>query len=197
MSQRIVSNQTQGTMKQRYHDSLLDIFLALGIFFATAAISAGLFWLAGILPFVISLVWVSARQSVTAPRRGGSVAESAQSSPRRLMFTLFSILGLVAFVLGVVMLWMFTSDNTPMGWREWVSQNFVLVGWVFGGLLLGMIALLGRLPRYYFYALLALAAGTGGSSLGFQPVLYVLSLAGLMLVIGLINLLGFLRTRPR
>lgn len=197
MSQRIVSNQTRGTMYHGYQDGLLDIFLALGILFATAAFSAGLFWLVAILPVVFSLVWVKARQSTIAPRLAGGIPASTRSGKSRLVFALLSILGVFAFALGVVMFWMFATDNTPIGLREWVRQNFVLICWVFGGLLLGLIALLARLPRYYFYALLALAAGTGGSLLGLQPVIYVMILAALMLVVGLITLLHFFRTHPR
>lgn len=198
MSQRIASNQTRGTTYPGYHqDGLLDIFLALGILFATVAFSAGLFWLVAILPVVFSLVWVSARQSITTPRLAGSAPASTHSEKSRLAFVSLSVLGVVAFALGVAMFWLFTTDNTPIGLREWLSQNFVLVCWVFGGLLLALIALLTRLPRYYFYALLALAAGIGGPYLGFQPVRYVVGLAVLMLAVGLISLLHFLRTHPR
>lgn len=197
MSQRIVFNQTSGTMNQGFHDGLLDIFLALGILFATVAISAGLFWLVAILPVVFSLIWGTARQSITAPRLSGSVPDNTRASKSRLVFGLLSILGVVSFALGVVMFWMFVTDNTPIGLREWIRQNFVLVCWVFGGLILGLTALLARLPRFYFYALLAFVAGTAGPLLGLQPVTYVISLAALMLVVGLVTLLRFFRTHPR
>lgn len=198
MSQRTVSNQTGGIMYHRYHqDGLLDIFLALGIMFATVAFSAGMFWLVAILPVVFSLLWASSRQSITASRLAMSSPAASRAGKNQHVFILLTILGLVSFILGAVMFWMFATDNTPAGLREWVRQNLVLIAWVFGGFLLGLIALLARQPRYYFYALLALAAGMGGPLLGFQPAMYVVGLAVLMLVVGLLTLLHFFRTHPR
>lgn len=198
MSQRTVSNQTRGTKYHGYHqDSLLDIFLALGILFATAAFSAGMFWLIAILPVVFSLLWISSRQSITSPSLARSSSFATRSGNKQPVFTLLTILGVVSFVLGAVVFWMFTTDNTPAGLREWFQQNLVLGAWVFGGLLLGLIALLAHLPRYYFYALLVLALGIGGPLLGFQTVLYIVGIAFVMLMVGLLNLFYAFWTRQR
>lgn len=195
MSQRTVSNQTGRTM---YHqDGLLDIFLALGILFATVAFSAGMFWLVAILPVIFNLLWVSARQSITAPRLVGTSPATIRTGKSQPVFIMLTILGVVAFILGAAVFWLFATENTSTGLREWVRQNFVLVSWVFGGLLLALIAILTRLPRYYFYALLALSAGVGGPLLGCKPVIYVVGLASSILVVGLLTLLHFLRTNPR
>jgi len=193
-----MSNQSEGTMHHGYHqDGLLDIFLALGILFATVALSAGLFWLVAILPVFFYLAWGSIKRSITAPRVEKSASTSTYPGKGRLVFSVLIILGVISFVLGMVIFWMFAKDLTPLALREWVGLNFVLVSWVFGGFLLGLIALLAHLPRYYFYALLALVAGTGGPHLGFQPVLYVVGLAALMMVVGVLTLLHFFSTHPK
>jgi len=198
MSQKIISNQTSGTKYHGFHqDGLLDIALAVGILFAMAAFSAGLFWLVAILPVFFSLLWALARQSITARRLTGSSPTDTRAGKIQSVFIMLTILGVVTFILGVVVFWMFATDNTPAILREWIRQNFVLVAWIFGGFLLGLIALLARLPRYYGYALLALAAGTGGPLLGFQPELYMAGIAVLMLVVGLLTLLHSFRTHPR
>jgi len=186
----------QSSVPRVRQDGILDIFLALSIAFAVIAIATDLFWLAGILAASLIPVWAGARHAIITPRRGEQPLSGNHPGQSRILFVALTFLGVLALVLGLVVFLLFVSGNSPAGLRAWFSTNLMLTGWIFGAGILCLVALFTGIPRFYLYALLALMAGIWGPMLDFPPLLYVVGLAGLMLLVGLATLARFKQAHP-
>lgn len=196
MSQMINMNSVKKYYLGYHQDGLLDIFLALGMLFSVVALSFGTWWLATILPALFWPLWISAKEIITAPRLAGLRVSREQVSQGRTAILGLTIVGVVAFLLGIVMFMLFSFDRAPMGLTNWLRENFLSVMGVISGFILALTALLGRIPRYYTYALLAVLVGVGGPLLNIKPSLYTATFSLIMLLSGIVVLLRFTRTHP-
>jgi hypothetical protein len=190
MSEIRTKNQVGRTSNYRYiQDGLLDILLAFAILFSAIVFSVKLFWLVAILPVVFSLIWITGKQTIMAPRMNGGTHFQKYPGNSRPLFITLTILGVIAFILGITIFWLFSSANPPTELRAWVGEYFLYICAVGVAFLLALIGLMAGIRRFYAYALAALIMGVGGPLINLIPFIYVTVFAMLMLLTGIFALL--------
>lgn len=197
MSEQKTMSQMQRESISKYQlDGFLDVSLGLAILFAVIFFSAGLIWLTAILPILFSLVWFTTKKS--SALSGVDEETYFQKIPGRysLVFIILTVVGVLAFIVGIALFWLFASGNAPAELRAWVENYFLYICAVGGAFLLAFIGLLPGFRRFYLYALFALVLGTGGPLLNIKPFIYISLFATVILLNGISSLVRYLIT-PR
>ncbi len=177
-----------------YHqDGLIDILIGLGI------LGFGLMMLTGSVVFNM-LVWmpiifyVPLKNRITVPRFGYVQFSSERSKNLRLLGVLLAGLLALSFFAG---LYVFAvGGNMPPAIRAGLGQDgMLLIGGLFAVMLVSA-GLVTRLDRLFVYAALTVLVIPGGVVLGIEPSYRVIFLGSLVLIIGIMLLIRFVRRYP-
>jgi hypothetical protein len=177
-----------------YHrDGLIDILLGLGI------LGFGLMMLTGSVVFNMMawmpiIFYVPLKNRITVPRFG--YVQFSSESARRVKLLVALLVGLLLFSF-LVAIYVFTvAGNMPPLVDLLVGGDGMLL---IGGLFTLMMLVAGvatGLARLYVYAVLTMLIVPGGAVLGILPEMRVIFLGALILAIGIVLLLRFLRAYP-
>lgn len=177
-----------------YHqDGLIDILIGLGI------LGFGLMMLTGnvifnMLAWMPIIFYMPLKNRITVPRFGYVQFSSERAQRVKLLLALLVGLLLFSFLLG---LYVFAvADNMPPLVELLVAGDGMLL---IGGLFVLMMLLAGiatGLSRLFVYAVLTMLIVPGGAVLGIVPEMRVIFLGALILTVGIILLVRFLRAYP-
>jgi hypothetical protein len=178
-----------------YHrDGIWDIFL--GLFF----LSTGIFmiydqaYLMGAAPVIFYFAAFGLKRSFTRSRLGFVKFSRERQAREKQGRVKLSILLTITMLLGIVAFYAYTGDA---GWQVWIrSLGLVSFGFVVA-LILSAVAILFGIWRFFFYALLILALFIAGHQLNSDPAAYFLSSGIIILLIGLVMLIAFIRKYPK
>lgn len=177
-----------------YHqDGLIDILIGLGI------LGFGLMILTGnvvfnMLAWMPILFYVPLKNRITVPRFGYVQFTSERTKRIRLLIAV--MVGMLFFTFGLGLFVFVSFDNMPpLMEMAMAGDGMLLLGGLFA-LMLVIAALITRLDRLIFYAILTMAILLGGRSLGIEPEIRVVVLGAIILLIGSLLLVRFLHTYP-
>ncbi|MBU0493873.1 MAG: hypothetical protein KKA73_28255 [Chloroflexi bacterium] len=196
MSQPIDLKELERRAFLSYHqDGLLDIFVGFVIVLFGSGLGSGKPWHMVVFYPVFMLMWAGAKKAVTIPRMGyvkfGPVRVAAAQKAG-------VILGL-ALLLTVLpgSLLAFGYISLPPEWLAWLAEYFLLALGVVGAGLFGLAAFLLGIRRLYAYAVLTLTISVVGYLLmPSEPALFVMLAGGVILLVGLVLLVRFMRQYP-
>ena len=177
-----------------YHqDGLIDILIGLGI------LGFGLMLLTGSIVFNM-LAWmpiifyVPLKNRITVPRFGFVQFTSERVKKQRLLIAVMVGLLFFAFGLGLYVFAMW-DEMPPLVEILMAGDGMLLLGGLFAMMLLAA-GLITGLDRLFIYAILTILILSGGGLLGIEPEIRVVFLGALILLIGIILLVRFLRVYP-
>ena len=178
-------------------DGLLDISMGLAIIFAVIFFSVRLFWLIAILPILFSLIWATTKKSSIFPGSNEEAQYTKNSWRNNLVFRILTILGILAFLVGIALFWLFSSGNAPADLRTWVENYFLYICAVGVAILSTLVGFLTNQHRFYIFALLGLVLGIGGPLFNIKPFIYICLFAMLIFMNGILSFVRHLLTsRP-
>jgi hypothetical protein len=208
----MASSERFGELARRaylsYHqDGLVDI-LAGGILLGLAlGMRSTWFGPSALWPAVlVGLIYLGLKEWVVIPRVG--YAEFRRDPRRESLLRIVYPVVVCAFMLGVLLVGDIPPGETPVApvWlpsREWpglklwmADKPLLVLGFTALGLF-GLIALGTGLRRMVAYAGLGLLLGVAGHIAGVDPYLPVLALDGIILLVGVVVFVRFLRRHPR
>ena len=195
MTQRIDLKELERRAYLSYHeDGLLDILIGLGALFIGCVILTDMAWMGGVLPALYVPIYAAAKKSITIPRMG-----YVRFSPQRSRTPMLIILGVgialfLCFLLGAVAFAVY--DVIPPAFSAWLREYHMLVLGAIAAVSFGGVALLTGLRRLYAYAVLTILLFAGGHLLDAPAWLQVFTLGVLILLVGLVVLIRFLRRYP-
>jgi hypothetical protein len=177
-----------------YHqDGLIDILLGIGVLGFGLMILTGSF-VFNMLSWMPILFYVPLKNRITVPRFGYVQFTSERVKKQRLLIAI--AVGLVFFTFGLG-LYVFANfdDMPPMMDILFGFDGMMVIAVLFVSMMI-IAGLITRLNRLFIYALLTPLMLLGGQALGIEPELRVVFLGTIILLIGIIYLLRFLRAYP-
>lgn len=182
-------------IRQRVHtsffqDGLWDIFLGLFVLGWGLAILTDGTYLPGIMFIALYFAVWGLKKRLTYPRFG--YARFSATSRRRVT-TRFVIVGVVVLLLGVMAAVLWGISSRP----QWLADYFPLV---FNGMLAAIVCFIAywaRVNRFYAYAALIFLGAVFYLWVGIPWEFGFIGAGGIILLIGLAILVGFLRKYPR
>jgi len=178
-------------------DGLTDIYTGLIILSFGMLILADMAWMSGVFAAVFLPTWLTAKQSLMSSRLTGAELEQAGAHGISGAKTRLFVLALVGLMVGLLAYLLLTSGIVAESWRLWLGDNFSILAGMFGGIALAIIGAVIKAPRFYGYAVLSVAIIGIGSLLGVEFPLTVVALGAIILGVGVVFLIHFLRTHPK
>jgi hypothetical protein len=177
-----------------YHqDTVVDVSIALVILAFSIMIIVDLPWLGGIIGVLAMSFYAGMKKVLTVPRIG--YVKFPQQRAKRINAGLMG-LALLALALGMVA-FMQTAESGAPPWLIVLIENYMLTI----GLLVSALFLLAgytfRIKRMYAYALLTLVMFVAGHFIYFPLQYYLTALGTLILLIGLVMMIRFVRKYPK
>ena len=194
MNKKIDLKEIERKAYTSYHqDGVIDITIAGVVFIFTIMIVSDMPWLGGITGILAISFYAGAKKLLTVPRIG-YVKFPQQRAQRITAVTV--VLGILAFVAGIVAFLQTTSQGTP-AWLQLLIENYMLtIGAAVAALfLLGGYAF--KTKRIYVYALFTLIMFVAGHFIIFPLYYYLTALGTLILLIGLTMMIRFVRKYPK
>lgn len=177
-----------------WEDGLLDVFVGV------AVVGMALFWVAGlavwggVLPALLVPVWQVARRQVVEPRSGYVEFSPERKAREKRGLGLMVLLGMLTLVLGVAGFFMVRSNPPELDSLLPVvvpALPAALLG--LGGVLVG---LLFGIRRFLTYGALLFIGGAAGALLRAEPGWHFLLPGVVILIVGVMLLVSFLRKYP-
>lgn len=178
-------------------DGLIDIYIGLIIFSFGMLILADLGWMVGVFVAVFLPTWLAAKQSLTTSRLTDAEIKQAEAHGVAAAKVRLFVLAMIGLMMGLVAFFLLTLGITPESWRLWFGENFALLAGMFGGIVLAVIGAIIKAPRFYVYAVLSVVIIAIGSMLGVEFPLTLVALGAIILGVGAVFLIQFLRTHPK
>ena len=194
MNQKINLKEIERKAYTSYHqDGVIDITIAFVTLVFGAIMLTDMPWMGGILGILAISLYAGIKKAITIPRIG--YVKFPQQRAQK-MTALTVVLGLLAFVAGMVAFMQTKSQGTP-DWVMFLIDNYMLtIGAAVAGLfILGGYAF--KTKRIYAYALLALALFTLGYFLSFPLYYYLAALGITILAIGIVLMTRFVSRFPK
>jgi hypothetical protein len=194
MNEKINLKEIERKSYTSYHqDGVIDVTVAVVVFTFSAIMISDMPWLGGITGILAVLFYAGAKKLLTVPRIG-YVKFPQQRAQRITAVTV--VMGLLAFVAGIVAFTQTTSSGTP-AWVQLLIDNYMItIGAIVAALfLLGGFAF--RTNRIYGYALLTLVMFGVGHLIDFPLYYYLTALGTVILIIGLILMIRFVNKYPK
>ena len=177
-----------------YHqDGLIDILIGLGILGFGLMILTGNF-VFNMLAWMPILFYVPLKNRITVPRFGYVQFTSERTKRTRLLIAVMVGMLFFSFGLGLYVFALF-DQMPPLLELAMAGDGMLLIGGLFAVAML-VAGLITRLDRLIIYAILTMLILPGGLLLGVEPELRVVFLGALILLIGVILLVRFLRAYP-
>lgn len=193
MSKKINMKEIERKAYTSYHqDGLVDISIAFVILAFGLIIIAELPW-GGIIGIAAVSFYAGAKRILTVPRIG-YVKFPKQRTQRITAVTL--ILGILAFVAGIVAFVQTTGQGTP-AWLLFLIENYMLTIGIIVAALFLLAAYAFRTKRMYAYALLALVMFVAGHFIFFPLQYYLILFGGTIMAFGLAIMTRFVRKYPK
>jgi len=177
-----------------HRDGLMDIFIGLLVLIASQLIRADLVWMVAIYIPIFLPVWKAARNQFIHQRIGPECSVPhfhAKGALIKFRFTL--LLGILLFVgLGIL---------SALGWLsgatgDWINHHFtILLGLIFSTIWM-LAAIILKLPRFFIHSIFTQGVfiSTQFSQIQFWVALSLTG--GLMIFVGCIVLIKFIRLHP-
>lgn len=194
MNQKINLKEIERKAYTSYHqDGVIDITLAFVTLVFGAIMLTDMPWMGGVLGILAISLYAGFKKAVTIPRIG--YVKFPQQRAQK-MTALTVVLGLLAFVAGMVVFMQTKSQGTP-DWVMFLIDNYMLtIGAAVAGLfILGGYAF--KTKRIYAYALLTLAMFTLGYFLSFPLYYYLVALGTIILATGIVLMTRFVSRFPK
>jgi len=177
-----------------YHqDGLIDILIGLGLlgFGLMMLFDNSMFNMLAWMPIIF---YVPIKNRITVPRFGYVQFNSERVKRQHLLVGLLTGLLLLILLFG---LYVFAvgGDMPPLIRMVRGGDGMLLMGGLFAFMMI-TAGLVTRLDRLFVYAFLTLLIVPGGAILGIEPSYRVIFLGSLILLIGIILLVRFLRAYP-
>jgi hypothetical protein len=137
---------------------------------------------------------VPLKNRITVPRFGFVQFTSERVKKQRLLIAVMVGLLFFAFGLGLYVFAMW-DEMPPLVEILMAGDGMLLLGGLFAMMLLAA-GLITGLDRLFIYAILTILILSGGGLLGIEPEIRVVFLGALILLIGIILLVRFLRVYP-
>jgi len=177
-----------------YHqDGLIDILIGLGILgFGLMMLTDSVVF--NMLAWMPIIFYVPLKNRITVSRFGYVQFSTERTKNLRMLGVL--LLGLLALILFAVLYVFTVSGDMPPAIRAVLGKDgMLLMGGLFA-LMLVLGGLVTRLDRLFVYAALTILIIPGGVVLGIEPSYRVIFLGTLILIIGTVFLIRFLRKYP-
>lgn len=177
-----------------YHqDGLIDLLIGLGI------LGFGLMMLTGnfvfnMLAWMPILFYVPMKNRITVPRFGYVQFSTERERKAKLLLALLVGLLLFSFFIGLYVFAVYDA-MPPLVEVLMGGDGMLLIGGLFALMMLSA-ALITRLDRLFVYAALTMLIVPGGAVLGIAPEIRVIFLGAVILLVGIILLIRFLRAYP-
>jgi len=194
MNEKINLKEIRRKAYTSYHqDGLIDILAACVILSIAAWTILDMVWLLGWMSFVIGAsIYAAAKRALTIPRIG--FVKFPQQRTKGMLTALVA-LGVLSSVLGLVAFMQVEGGTTPT-WLLLAIEYYMPVIGVSVAALFSAAGYTFRTKRMYAYALLALVIFVPGHFLNFPLYYYLLLLGTLILLLGLAQLIRFIRKYP-
>jgi hypothetical protein len=177
-----------------YHkDGLLDLFIGFGILLFGLWMLADMFYLAGASVAIFMPLYMQSKKQITIPRMGYvKFGPSRIARSKKTMLALV-LIGVIAFIPGLLL----AMQSTIPSWLPVLIEEYgmIVVG-VIGMMIIGIVAYISEISRFYAYATLFLATFIVSYSLSI-PVFYTIIALGTVITLsGVYMLTKFLRENP-
>jgi hypothetical protein len=193
-----MSAETYSEGLSDHQDGLLDIFVGLGILTFGIGVAADLAWLAVMCPLFITPLWRCCRGRIAPPRTKGVSLLQSEDVERRLEIAALTAVAAMALatLAGVALFWAFVTNHISLGLQTWLERYLLLVGGLAGSLVVGLVAVLSRMRRFFLYAVLMACVFAMGYKFSASAALSLASVGVMICLLGLMVLVRFLLTPP-
>jgi hypothetical protein len=194
MNQKINLKEIERKAYTSYHqDGVVDVTIAFTVLVFGAIMLGDMPWIGGFLGILAISLYAGLKKIVTIPRIG--YVKFPQQRAQRIT-ALTVVLGLVAFLAGIVAFMQTTSQGTP-DWVILLIDNYMFtIGTATAALfLLGGYAF--KTKRLYGYALLSIAMFTAGHFLSFPLYYYLAALGTIVMAFGIVIMTRFVQKNPK
>jgi uncharacterized membrane protein len=178
-------------------DGLMDIYTGLIILSFGMLILVDMGWMSGVFVAVFLPTWLTVKQSLMSSRLSYSEIEQAGVHGSTGTRVRLIILGLLGLIVGLVAFLLLTSGFIAESSRLWLSENFSILAGLLSGIVLAIIGAVIKAPRFYGYAILSVAIIGIGALLGVGFPLTVVAVGVIILGVGTVLLIRFLRMHPK
>jgi len=194
MSKKIDLKEIERKAYTSYHqDGVIDVTIAFVVFVFNIMMLSDMPWLGGITGILAISFYAGAKKLLTVPRIG--YVKFPQQRAQRIT-TVTVVLGVLALVVGIFAFMQTTSQGTP-AWLQLLIENYMLTIGTAGATLFLLGGYAFKTKRVYAYALLTLAMFVAGHFIIFPLYYYLTVLGTLILLIGLIMMIRFVRKYPK
>jgi hypothetical protein len=183
------------TYRSRFDDGLLDLFIGLALVF----IGAIWLWfedfagLAGIIPAILAMPFALWRNKFIERRAGYVKFSDARRSWERRNLLGFVIGGVGLFAFGTVAVLFFERGGSARDVLDWLAPGIIAL---LIALMVGVLAVVSRLPRLAAYTALLVAGGIGAAALDTNPGVPLLIAGAIVTVWGAVLTTRFVREHP-
>jgi hypothetical protein len=139
-------------------------------------------------------VYVPLKNRITVPRFGYVRFESERDARRKWVKSIL-ILGLLALCVVSIGLFLLSGWPAPAG-VAWIREHTMLFWGLSAAMLFALVGIFSGILRFGIYALLSLLLTAGASSLGLLEFVPVLMLGAVIVIVGVVLLVRFLRKYP-
>lgn len=177
-----------------WNDGLVDLCLGIGILTLAASWITHHAVFGAILPALMVPLWHAARRVITEPRAGYVELNAERTGQLRLNHAVLAGLGVVALMMGIGLYLLVTRSQgagLDLSWSFIPALPALLLS-----IATFVVAVLYKVPRFYFYGAVLLLSGLLGGLIGLRPgwhfVVPGLTITGF----GTVLLISFLRRNP-